>query len=131
MAKDCKNHKNGSESQGKKTTQKNSKDTDVICTKPNCSNKGREFQYVEIKVERLPVMGLIDTGSDITIMRGDLFYHTVGKGGIEVDQLQSPAYKACSYDQKPITLDGQMEIILSFDKKVLQTTMYVKLVTPD
>jgi len=32
-------------SQGKKTTQKNSKGVDVICTKPNCSYKGRESQY--------------------------------------------------------------------------------------
>jgi len=51
-------------------------------------------------------MGLVDTGSNIIVMWDDLFYHTVGKAGIEVDQLQSPAYKACTYDQKPITLDG-------------------------
>jgi len=37
----------------------------------------------------------------------------------------------CTYDQRPITLDGQMEMTLSFDKKVIQTTVYVKLVAPD
>jgi len=38
----------------KKITQKNPKD---VGTKSNCSNKGKEFQYVEIKIEGVPVTG--------------------------------------------------------------------------
>jgi len=67
----------------------------MIRIKPNCSNKGKESQYVKIKAKGVPVTGLIDNGSDITIMRDDLFY--VGKVGIEADQLQSPAHMACTY----------------------------------
>lgn len=115
LAWDCKNHKISSESRGKKITQKNPNDVDMIRTKPKCSNKGKESQHVKIRV---PVTGLIDTGSDITIMWGDLSYHIVGKAGIEADQLQSPAHKACTYDQKPITLDGQMEMTLSFQESI-------------
>jgi len=103
----------------------------MIRTKPKYSNKGKESQHVKIKIEGVPVTGLIDTGSDITIMRGDLFYHIVGKAGIDTDLLQSPAHKACTYDQKPITLDGQMEMSLGFGKKVLQTTVYAKLAASD
>ena len=127
LARDCKNRKNSSESQGRK---KNPKDVDVIRTKPN-SNKGKESRYAEIQIEGVPVTGLIDTGSDITIIRGDLFYHVIGKAGIQANRLQSPAHKACTYDQKPITLDGQMNMALSFGKKVLQVTVFVKLVAPD
>ena len=29
---------------------------------------------VEVMIEGVPVVGLIDTGSDITITRGELFY---------------------------------------------------------
>ena len=35
------------------------------------------------------------------------------------------------YDQKPITLDGQMTMKVSFGDKTIVTTVYVKLVAPD
>ena len=31
--------------------------------------------YVDVKMEGVPVTAIIDTGSDITIIRGDMFYH--------------------------------------------------------
>jgi len=60
-----------------------------------------------------------------------LFDFLIGKTGIEAIQLQSPVDKACTYDQKPIMLDGQMNLTLSFGKKVLQAIVFVKLVAPD
>ena len=35
--------------------------------------KQKQSSCVEVEVEGVPVTGLIDTGSDITIIRGDLF----------------------------------------------------------
>ena len=103
----------------------------MICTKPNSSNKGRESHCVEVKLEGVPATGLIGTGSDITIVRADLFYHIVEKTGLDASQLKQPDHKTCTYDQTPITLDGQMDMTLSFGKEELQATVYVKLVTPD
>ena len=57
-------------------------------------------------IEGVAVSGLIDTGSDITIIRGDLFYQIVSEGGLEIQSLKPAEQKACTYDQKPITLDG-------------------------
>ena len=39
--------------------------------------------------------------------------------------------KAFTYDQKPIHLDGQIDTKVSFAKKVIITTVYIKLVAPD
>ena len=75
--------------------------------------------------------GLIDTGSDITIIRGDLFYHIFGITGLDESRLKPADLKACTYDQKPITLDGQIDLHISFGEEVICTTAYVKLVAPD
>ena len=82
-------------------------------------------------IEGIAVSGLIDTGSDITIIRGDLFYQIVSQGGLEIQSLKPAEQKACTYDQKPITLDGQMAMKVSFGDKTIVTTVYVKLVAPD
>jgi len=68
----------------------------MILTKPNYSNKAKESRYVEVKLEGVPTIGLIDNGSDITIVWGDLFYHIVEK--VRLDPEPSD-HKACNYDQ--------------------------------
>ena len=87
--------------------------------------------YVTVMIEGVAVSGLIDTGSDITIIRGDLFYQIVSKGGLEIQSIKPAEQKACTYDQKPITLDGQMTMKVIFGDKAIVTTVYVKLVAPD
>ena len=86
---------------------------------------------VEVMIEGVPVTGLIDTGSDITIIRGDLFYQIISESGLKVESLKPAEQKACTYDQKPITLDGQMDMKVSFGNKTIIATVYVKLVAPD
>ena len=75
--------------------------------------------------------GIIDTGSDITIIRGDLFHYIVETAGLEESSLKPAYLKACTYDQNPINLDGQLDLHISFGERVICTTVYVKLVAPD
>ena len=84
-------------------------------------------------IEGVPVTGLIDTGSDITIIRGDLFYQIVAEAHdhLKIQCLKTADQKACTYDQKPITLDRQMDMKIGFGKKTIVTTVYIKLVAPD
>ena len=88
------------------------------------------LRCAEVKIEGV-ITGLIDTGSDITIMRGDLFYQIITATGLGEQALKKTDQKACTYDQKPITLDGQMEMEISFGEKTVITTVYVKLLAPD
>ena len=69
------------------------------------TSKQKQSSCVEVKVEGIPVTGLIDTGSDITIIRGNLFYHIFGITGLDESRLKPAGLKACTYEQKPITLE--------------------------
>ena len=114
----------------KKTGAQEKKDNKMIRTRSYTDN-GRESRCVEVKIEGVPVTGLIDTGSDITIVRGDLLYHIVSTAGLEASKIRSADQRACTYDQKPITLDGQIDLNISFGENTLCTTVYIKLVAPD
>lgn len=105
--------------------------TRVIRTGPHMGMKKSGCCCVEVMIEGVPVTGLIDTGSDITIIRGDLLYHIVGEANLEMQSLKTAEQKACTYDQKPISLDGQIDLKICFGKKEIVTTVYVKLVAPD
>ena len=74
---------------------------------------------------------MIDRGSDITIVRGDLLYHIVSTAGLEASKIRSTGQRAYTYDQKPITLEGQIDLNISFGENRLCTTVYIKLVAPD
>ena len=102
----------------------------MIRTRYYTSNQKLQ-SHVEVKIEGVPVTGIIDTGSDITIIRGDLFYHIVETAGLEESSLKPADLKGCTYDQKPINLDGQLDLHISFGERVICTTVYVKLVAPD
>ena len=85
---------------------------------------------VDVKIEGVSTTGVIDTSSDITIIRGDLLYHIVEKANLKIEDLKAPQLKACIYDQKPIILDGQMNMKVSLGDKTITTTVFVKLVAP-
>ena len=65
---------------------------------------------MKVIVEGFLVNGLIDTGSDITMMRGDHFYDMVKEVNLDIQQLKPTEQKACIYDQKLITLDDQVDV---------------------
>jgi len=64
-------------------------------------------------------------------MRGGLYYHIVSEACLGERPLKETNQKACSYDQKPITLDGQVDMEIKFGEKTIVTTVYVKLLAPD
>ena len=80
-------------------------------------------------IEGVAVSGLTDTGSDITIIRGDLFYQMVSQSGLKLQSLKPAEQKACTSDHKPIILDELMDMKVSFGDKTIITTVYVKLVS--
>ena len=111
LARQCPQGK--TESSGRKLIQtKSSKSsgTRVICTGSRMCTTKSGTRCVEVIIEGVPATGLIDTGSDITIIRGDLFYQIVTEAHLKVQSLKATQQKACTYDQKPISLDGQIDM---------------------
>ena len=76
-----------------KSSQKGTQESkeDVLDTAPL-------IRSCEMKIG-VPVTGIIDTGSDITIISRDIFYHLVETAKLEESSHKSADLKACTYDQ--------------------------------
>ena len=61
------------------------------------SMKKSESCCVEVMIDGVPVTGIIDTGSDITIIRGDLFYQIVAGIHLKAQSLIAAEQKACMH----------------------------------
>jgi len=55
----------------------------------------------------------------------------VKEAHLNVYHLKPMEQRACTYDQKPITLDGQIDVKIAFGGKTIVSTVFVKLVAPD
>jgi len=94
LARDC--HACKTESQGKRTCAQEKKENKMIQIR-SYIDSGRECHCVEVNIEEVPVTGLIDTGSDITIIiRGDLLYHIISTAGLEANNIRSADQRACT-----------------------------------
>ena len=120
LARNCR--QKNTEAPGKLTTQSKSQKTSnskVIRT-ASCSSKNQNgVRCVKVLIEGVPVTGLVDTGSDITIIRGDLFYKIAAVAKVEINCIKNVEQRVCTYDQKPMTLDGCIDMKITFGEKIL------------
>ena len=79
----------------------------------------------------VPVTGIIDTGSDITIISGDMFKTVIAKAGLKKEEFKTADKQAFTYNKQRISLDGQIDVDISFGDKQVHTTIYVKIEAPD
>ena len=85
----------------------------------------------EVQIEGLPIRGIIDTGSDITILSGTAFQEIVTACGIKREQFKPPDTTACSYGHQPLKLDGQLDLQVKFGEKSMCERVYIKLDATD
>ena len=74
---------------------------------------------------------IIDTGSDITIISEELFKNIVDAAQLSSETFKPANKQACAYSGQPISLDGQMDVTISFESHNIKTIIYVKLQAPD
>ena len=132
LARDC--WKKTTEAPGKLTTPSKSQKapySKIIHTASKTTGNQTGVHYVKVLIEGVPVTGLIDTGSDITIIRGDLFYKIAAVANLDMCSVKDVGQEVCTYDQKPIALDGCIDMKITFGEKNIVTTVYVKLIAPD
>jgi len=80
------------------------------------------------------VTGLIETRSDITIILGDLLYLIVSTTELDASMIRPANQGACAYDQRPIPLDGEIEVNIGFGEKtfcITRSSRCIKFVAPD
>ena len=83
-------------------------------------------QSATVKIEGVSVTGIIDTGSDIIIISGDMFKTVIAKAGLKKVEFKTANKQAFTYNKQRITLDGQMDVDISFGDKQVRATVYVK-----
>ena len=90
------------------------------------ADKGSKPQCVKLQVQGVPAYGIIDSGADITIMGGILFRKVAAVAKFRKRDLKRPDKTPRNYDHTPFTLDGRIDMDLTFDGKTMCTPVYIK-----
>lgn len=88
---------------------------------------GSVSQCVRIQIQGVPVFGIIDSGADITIMGGELFKKVAAAAKLKKKDFKAPDKVPRTYDQQSFTLDGRMDLDVTFDDKTMKTPVYLKM----
>ena len=94
-------------------------------------DRGSEPKCATMLLQGVQATGLIDSGSDITIMGGELFKEVAITAKLRKRDLLRADKTPKTYDQKPFTLDGRMMLSIEFDGRSLTTPVYLKMNSPD
>ena len=94
-------------------------------------DRGSKPRRALVEVQRLPTYGVIDSGADITIMGADLFKKVAATAHLKKSSFKKPDKVPYMYDQKPFSLDGRINLVISFDGLSMCTPIYVKMDAQD
>ena len=94
-------------------------------------DEGSEQQYAEVLIEGVPVTGVVDSGAEITIMNGKLFARTAAVARLKKSQLKPPDRIPKTYDRRVFSLDGRVDLDISFNGITMRTPIYIKVEAAD
>ena len=91
------------------------------------SDNGSKPRHAKVDVQGVPARGVIDSGADITIIGGDLFKRVAAVANLKKKYFKKPDKVPRTYDQRPFTLDGLMDLDISFCGTTMKTPVYIKM----
>ena len=80
-------------------------------------------QSTTVNIEGVSVTEIIDTGSDYTIISGDMFKTVIAKAGLKKEEFKTVNKQVFTYSKQRIALDGLVDINISFEDKQVYTTL--------
>ena len=86
------------------------------------TDSGSVTQCVRVQVQGVLAYGLID---NITIIGGSLFKKVAAVARLKKRYLKKADGIPRTYDQQPFTLDGRMNLGVTFGDKQMTTTVYI------
>ena len=89
-------------------------------------DKGSSAKGVVVQVQGVPAAGVIDSGSDITIMGAELFAKVAVTARLHKRDLKKADRIPRMYDQRTFSLDGWLDLDIEFDGKSLNTPVYLR-----
>ena len=76
-----------------------------------------------MQIEGVLIRGIVDTGSDITILNRDAFQGIATACGLKKEQFKLPDRTAFNYGHQPLKLDGQIDLYIKFGEKTICETV--------
>ena len=101
-------------------------DDDPEIRQVRLTDRGSKPQYADVQVQGVPARGVINTGSDITIMGGELFRHVATVARLRKSQFRKADKIPKTYDGRTFTLDGMMDLDLSFNRVTMKAPIYIR-----
>ena len=89
-------------------------------------DKGSSTKGVVVQVQGVPAAGVIDSGSDITIMGAELFAKVAVTARLHKRDLKKADRIPRMYDQRTFSLDGRLDLDIEFHGKSLNTPVYLR-----
>ena len=87
------------------------------------NDTGSISQCAKVLVQGVP--GIIDSAADITIMGSDLFRKVASVCRLNKRDFKSPGTTPHTYNQKPFTLHGRIDLDLTFGDTTMKTPVHV------
>ena len=85
------------------------------------SDKGSKPQKAQVRIEGVPVDGLVDSGADITIIGGEAFKKVAAAAKLRKRDFKPPDKIPRTYNQQIFRVDGRMQLDVSFEDKSMKT----------
>ena len=102
-------------------------DVDPQCKVVRVPFEGSRPRSVLVEVQGVPAVGIVDTGADISIMGADLFKTIAAATKMKKRHLKPVDKAAFTYDNRPIKLNGKLELDIVFGGKTVTTPIYLKM----
>ena len=93
-------------------------------------DQGSNPQCARLVVGGVPMEGVVDSGSDITILGGEMFKQVSTVARLHKKDFKSPDKQPRTYNQQTYHIDGKVEVDISFDDRTKKTAVYVKMDAP-
>lgn len=94
-------------------------------------DQGSHPQHVRVVVGGVPMEGVVDSGSDITILGGEMFKQIATVARLHKKDFKPPDKQPRTYNQQTFHIDGRVELDISFNDRTMKTAVYVKMDAPE
>ena len=93
------------------------------------TDKGSVTQRVRVQVQGDPTYGLIDSGTNITIIEGSLFKKVAAVAKLWKHDFMKSDKVPCTYNQHcPFQLDGPMDLNIGFGDSLRYTSRWTLII---
>ena len=91
-------------------------------------DKGSKLREVLVDIQGVPATGVIDSGADITIMGAELFKKVASVARLKKSAFKKPDKTPYTYDRQPFSLDGKLELDITFDNCTMRTPKWMPVI---